>query len=59
MYAIKFRCQRPCLNVKIKSKTGCRYEVEGNKILQNVLIPLVESFGLLGAKSLKYHKFVP
>lgn len=26
-------------------------------MLKNVLIPLVESFGLLGAKSLKYHKF--
>ena len=26
-------------------------------MLRNILIPLVESFGLLGAKSLKYHKF--
>jgi hypothetical protein len=26
-------------------------------MLRNILIPLVESFGLLGAKSLKYYKF--
>jgi hypothetical protein len=55
MYAIKFRLN--CGNVKIKSKTWCRYEVEGNKMLRNIFIPLVESFGLSGAKSLKYLKF--
>lgn len=55
LYCIKFRLN--CGNVKAKSKTWCRYEIEGNKMLRQIFIPLVDSFGLLGSKALKYKNF--
>lgn len=55
LYAIKFRLN--CGIIKAKSKTWCRYEIEGNKMLRQIFIPLVDSFGLLSSKALKYKKF--
>lgn len=59
LYAIKFRLC--CGNVKIKGETWCRFEIEGQKDLRNVIIRVVESGPnkgeLLGAKSLNYKIF--
>lgn len=55
LYKVKFRLN--CGNVKIKSKTWCRYEVEGNKMLRNTFIPLVDTIGLIGSKSINYTIF--
>lgn len=56
LYQIKWTLN--CGKTKIKSPTWCRYEVEGNKMLRNIFIPLVESQnGLLGSKSLNFKIF--
>lgn len=56
LYQIKWTMN--CGNTKIKSPTWCRYEVEGNKMLRNIFIPLVESQGgLLGSKALNFETF--
>ena len=46
-----------CGNVKIKAKNWCRYEVEGSKQLNEIFIPLVNSIGLMGSKSIKFSAF--
>ena len=46
-----------CGNVKIKAKNWCRYEVEGSSQLNDIFIPLVNSIGLRGSKSIKFAAF--
>lgn len=55
LYKVKFRLN--CGIVRIKSKNWCRYEVEGNKMLRNIFIPLIDTIGLKGAKSINYAVF--
>jgi LAGLIDADG endonuclease len=56
LYRIKWWLN--CGIVSIKAKTWCRYDVEGNKMLRDLFIALVETQGgLLGSKKLNFDTF--
>jgi hypothetical protein len=55
LYRIKFFLN--CGLVRVTGKNHCRYEVEGTKQLINILVPLVQSIGLIGAKSINFQLF--
>lgn len=55
LYKIKWVLN--CGITKIKTKTWCRYEIEGAKSLRTILIPLINSIPLLSSKSINFKSF--
>ncbi len=62
LYKIKWLLNCGTVKNKTNSKNNkisnwCRYEVEGSKILRELFIPLIDSTGLLGSKSINFKTF--